>query len=156
MNELRTQGTEIFYVSAPTAVTKIGNVTGYGDFGKQANPIITTNLDSVAVEKISGLPDNGELTLSINVDSKSTAHQYLETIAGTDTRIEFCLGYSNGTTPPTAVASAIVPPLAANRTSAKFLAGVTSYRETIAADAIVTVVVTLAISGAITKTHKTP
>ena len=155
-NELRTQGTEIWHVSAPTAVQKIGNITGYGDFGKQANPIITTNLDSLAVEKISGLADNGELSLSINVDSKSIAHQALEAKAGTAERLEFCIGYSDGTTPPTAVAGAIVPPTAANRTSAKFLAGVTSYRETISADAIVTATVTLAISGAITRVYKTP
>ena len=61
MNELRTQGTELYMLdpdaSAGNEVLKIGNITGYGDFGKQANDITTTNLDSTAVEKISGLPE---------------------------------------------------------------------------------------------------
>ena len=50
--ELRTQGTELWYVSAPTAVTKIGNITNYGDFGKTAGDIDVTNLDSTAYERI--------------------------------------------------------------------------------------------------------
>jgi hypothetical protein len=155
-NELRTQGTELWYVSGPTAVTKVGNITAFGDFGKQANDLPTTNLDSTAVEKIPGLPDNGDATLTINVDPSSAAHAYLNSIAGTATRVEFCIGYSDGTTPPTALASAIVQPVAANRTSDKFLAGVKSFRKSVGVDSIVSVSVALSISGAITTVWKTP
>lgn len=153
-NELRTQGTEIWYVSAPTAVTKIGNVTAFGDFGKQANDLITTNLDSAAVEKMSGLADNGDASLTINLEAGSAAHQYLEANAGTDTRVEFCIGLSDGTTPPTAVADEIVPPVAGDRTSLTFLASVKSFRLSVGVDAIVSVAVSLGISGAITPVWK--
>lgn len=99
-NELRTQGTELHMLD-PTAgagleIVKIGNITGFGDFGKQANDIPTTNLDSVAVEKISGLPDNGDLGLTVNVDPKSNAHKLLDSLAGTDARRKFVIGYSDG------------------------------------------------------------
>lgn len=100
MNELRTQGTELYMLdpdaSAGNEVLKIGNITGYGDFGKQANDIPTTNLDSTAVEKISGLPDNGDLGLTVNVDKMSVAHQKLDALAGTDARRTFVIGYSDG------------------------------------------------------------
>lgn len=154
-NELRTQGTELWYVSGPTTVAKVGNITAFGDFGKQANDLPTTNLDSTAVEKIPGLPDNGEASLTINLDPGSVAHRYLDLIAGASTRVEFLIGYSDGTAPPTAVASAIVAPAASARTSDKFLAGVKSFRKSVGTDSILSVNVALAISGAITTVYKT-
>lgn len=99
-NELRTQGTELYMLDPDATVgnevLKIGNITAYGDFGKQANDIPTTNLDSTAVEKISGLPDNGDLGLTVNVDPKSNAHKKLDSLAGTDARRIFVIGYSDG------------------------------------------------------------
>lgn len=104
-NELRTQNTEIWMLDPLAAsgleVVKIGNVTAYGDFGKQANDIVTTNLDSVAAEKLAGLPDNGDMSLSINVDPTSNAHKLLEGLAGTAARRNFLIGYSDGTAAPT-------------------------------------------------------
>lgn len=156
-NELRSQGTELWYVSGPTAVTKVGNITSFGEFGKQSPDITTTNLDSVAVEKIPGLPDNGDVGLVVNMDPLSAAHQYLDSIAGTSTRIEFLIGYSDGTVPPTAAAGAIVAPAATARTSDKFLAGVKSFRKVVGGvDGIVGVNVSLVISGGITSVWKTP
>lgn len=152
--ELRTQGTELWYVSGPTAVTKVGNITSFGDFGKQANDLQTTNLDSTAVEKIPGLPDNGDASLTINVDPGSVAHKYLESIAGTATRVEFLIGYSDGTTAPTAAANAMVAPVATARTSDRFLAGVKSFRKSVGTDAILSANVALSISGAITTVWK--
>lgn len=154
--ELRTQGTEIWVVNAPTTVLKIGNATALGDFGKQANDIVTTNLDSEAVEKIPGLPDNGDITLTINLAPGDESHKFLNDNAGTGNRFQFCIGYSDGTEPPTAAASAIVPPDAADRTSDVFLAGVKSFRKSVGTDSVVTVQVALSISGAITTTWKTP
>lgn len=153
--EIRTQGTEIYYVSGPTAVTKIPNVISFGDYGKQASPIATTNLDSTAAEFISGLPDNGEVTLTMNFIANDLSHQYLQAQAGTATRVEFCIGYSDGTVAPTAAASAIVQPLASARTSEKFLAAITSARKSVNTANVLSMVVTLKISGAITQIFKT-
>lgn len=238
-NELRTQGTELYMLDPNAApgqeIVKIGNITGFGDFGKQANDIPTTNLDSTAVEKISGLPDNGDLGLTVNVDPKSEAHKILESLAGTAARRSFVIGYSDGigaaptaakgvasvavsaggsgyssaptvtftgggggtgaaataivdagvvvgvviTNPGTGYTSAptvgftgggggtgatatatlsaveIIQPLAAARTSQKFLAAVKAFRETIGLDGVVSANVALGISGAMTRVWKT-
>lgn len=99
-NELRTQGTELYMLDPDgtpgNEILKVGNITGYGDFGKQSNDIITTNLDSTAVEKLAGLPDNGDLGLTVNVDPKASSHKKLEALAGTDARRQFVIGYSDG------------------------------------------------------------
>ena len=152
--ELRTQGTEVWVANGPTTILKIGNNIGLGDFGKQSNDLITTNLDSVAVEKIPGLPDNGDVTITINLNPDDESHQFLELNAGTANRFQFCVGFSDGTEPPTALASEIVPPDAADRTSQTFLAGIKSFRASVGIDAIVTAVVMLSISGGITTVWK--
>jgi hypothetical protein len=45
---------------------------------------------------MSGLPDNGDLGLTVNVDPLSTAHHKLDELAGTDARRWFVIGYSDG------------------------------------------------------------
>lgn len=153
--ELRTQGTEIHVANAAATVLKIGNNIGLGDFGKMSNDLITTNLDSVAVEKIPGLPDNGDATLTVNLNPGDESHQFLEENAGTANRFSWCIGLSDGTTPPTAVDSAIVPPIATSRTSMVFTAAVKSFRLSIGLDGIVSAAVAVSISGGITTTWKT-
>lgn len=100
-NELRTQFTQLYLLNsgadgAGSEIVKVGNITGFGEFGKMANDLPTTNLESKAVEKISGLADNGDMTLNINIDPKSAAHKLLDSLAGTDARREFVIGYSDG------------------------------------------------------------
>ncbi|MEJ7746057.1 MAG: phage tail tube protein [Luteimonas sp.] len=154
-NELRSQGTEIWVANGAMTVLKIGNVTGYGDFGKQSSDIVTSNLDSTAVEKIPGLPDVGDVGLTINLDPGSPAHQFLETNAGNGTRYSWLIGYSDGTVPPTAAANAVVAPAATARSTQRFLAGVKSFRESIGLDGVVSVNVALAISGGVSRVWKT-
>lgn len=158
MNELRTQGFEIFVVTGPTAATKIGNIVQTGEFGKDAgSDIITTNLDSVAVEKITGLSDTGEMEITVNVDPASTAHQFLDTNAGTQNRMWFCVCASDGTTAPTASGSVITPPLASARSSIKFQASIKSFRYGgLSPNGVWNSKIVLALSGAITTTWKTP
>ena len=87
------------------------------------------------------------------MNPSSVAHQYLNSISGTTTRIEFLIGYSDGTVAPTAVASAMVAPT--GRTSDKFLAGVSEFKRGIGGiDDKVTVSVGLLISGPITTVWK--
>lgn len=156
-NELRTQGTELWMLDPDAVVgeeiVKIGNVTGYGEFGKQSNDIVVSNLDSTAVEKLAGLPDNGDLGLTVNVDPTSAAHQLLEDLAGTDARRTFCIGYSDGTTAPTFVDPNLTAPTA--RTSQTFLASVKAFRQSVGLDSVVSANVSLGISGAMVRTWKT-
>ncbi len=153
--ELRTQHTEIWFLD--TTIKKIGNVSDIGEFGPQADDIDVTNLDSLAKEFLTGLGDNGELTLQINLNAADVIHQKLSDEAGKGTRFSFCVGLSDGVTAPTAVSG---PPATmtapAARTSYMFLASIKSFRNAVKTNDAIRVTCTLRISGAITTTWKTP
>ena len=156
-NELRTQKTEVFFLD--TTIKKILNVADIGEFGPQADDIDVTNLDSDAKEFLTGLGDNGELTLQINLNASDPVHQKLSDEAGKGTRFAFCVALSDGTAPPTATAGpppVLTPPAASARTSFVFLASVKSFRNAVKTNDAVRVNCTLRISGGITKTWKTP
>jgi len=152
--EIRTQGSEIWMLhttQSPSALVKLGNVSEYGDFGPQAGDIITTNLESTAVEKVSGLPDNGDATLTINF-ADSESHRLLLANTGTGERFVFLIGYSDGTSDPTAADPTITPPT--SRTSDRFLASIKSFRKQVKLNDVIRATVALAISGGITTTWK--
>lgn len=154
MDEIRTQGSEIWILDttqSPAPLVKIGNVSEYGDFGPQSDDIDTTNLESTAVEKISGLPDNGDATLNINF-ADNASHQLLWDICGTGERFYFLIGYSDGTADPTTDGTTITPP--ALRTSDLFLASVKSFRKSVKKNDVIRATVALAISGSVTTTWK--
>ncbi len=65
------QGTEFFW-SATTAATTaaarlVGDVTDFSGPGGQASVIDITNLNSTAKEKLVGLRDEGQVSLSLNM-----------------------------------------------------------------------------------------
>jgi hypothetical protein len=144
--EIRTQGTETWVLDttqSPPALLKIGNVTGYGDFGPQADDIILTNLESVRVEKIAGLPDDGDATLNINL-ADTAAHRFLSDNVGGD-RFKWYFGYGDATTDPTIVADVLTPP--SGRTGDRVTASIKSFRKQVNTNDVLRVTVALAISG---------
>lgn len=152
--EIRTQGSEIWMLDStqsPAALVKIGNTSEYGDFGPQSDDIDTTNLESVAKEKIAGLPDNGDATLNINF-ADIASHRLLNDQVGSGERFQFLIGYSDGTADPTTDGSTITAP--SGRTSDSFLASVKSFRKSVKTNDVIRAVVALSISGAITTTWK--
>ena len=149
--EIRTQGTEIFRVNAAgTAIQKIGNVVGLGDFGPEADDIETTNLDSVRFKEfITGLADNGEATLQINIDPQNQAHRALAAEAGTGERTTYVIAYSDGVSLPTVTTGTVTLP--DDRSFTSFLASVKSFRRSVTTNDIVRVTVALRISGDLTE-----
>ena len=152
-NERRTQGTQVFILAAALGVSpvKIPNVFDAGEFAPQADDIDVTNFDSTAKEYLTGLPDNGEISLQLNQDSGSAIHQFLESEAGSGNRFPFAVCLSETDTAPTAAGGEIVP--ARDRTCYIFLASVKSYRGAIKTNDAVLRTVTLRISGAITSSY---
>lgn len=73
---------------SPSAFSNVGNITGIKGPGGSANVIDITNLDSVAREKLMGVPDEGQITLDINLDPDNTQHQQLRTARANRTRLE--------------------------------------------------------------------
>lgn len=147
-NEVRTQGTEVFILD--TTIKKILNVSDMGEFGPQADDIEVTNFDSVAKEFLTGLPDNGEVTLQINLDPEDAVHQLLSGEAGSGNRFQFAVCLSEAATDPTVTGGNIVP--AAGRTNYVFLASVKSWRRGIKQNDAVRINCVLRISGGITET----
>lgn len=155
--EIRTQKTQLYAcLAGGTTVAAIGNIADLGEFGGQADDIDVTNLDSVAKEFLTGLLDNGELTLQLNLNPQDTVHQDLQSKAGNGVRYPFLVGLSDGTTAPTAVAGALVPPAASARTSFAFSASIKSFKFGAKTNDAIRVTVMLRISGAITPVWKTP
>lgn len=155
--ELRTQDTAIWMLDG--TIKEILNVADIGEFGAQSDDIDITNLKSKAKEKLTGLADNGELSLQINLNPGDPVHQKLSAEAGKGKLFAFCVGLADGTTAPTASAGSppvLTPPAAADRSSFVFLASVKSFRKGIKANDAVRVTCALLISGDIQETWKTP
>lgn len=155
--EVRTQKTQLYAcLAGGTTVATIGNVADLGEFGGQSDDIDVTNLDSTAKEFLTGLPDNGEVTLQLNLNPADAIHQDLMAKNGNGVRYPWLVGLSDGTTAPTAVGGALVAPVAANRTSFSFSASIKSFRFGAKTNDAIRVTVVLRISGAITPVWKTP
>lgn len=151
--EMKTQGTQLWVLDttqSPPALLKIGNASQYGDFGPQGSDIDVTNLESTAMEKLSGLPDNGDVTLNINF-ADITSHRWLYSNVNGE-RFQFLVGYSDGTGAPTTDGTTITPPT--GRTVDQFLASVKSMRNTVNTNDAVRSTVALVVSGAIARTWK--
>lgn len=146
-NEVLTQGTELFVVSAPTAVTKIGNVPNVDGLGGASSDIDVTNFDSTAMEYLQGLSDEGTASINLNWSPEDTSHDLLYALKQSKERVQFCVCAADGVAPPTAVGSAIVPP--ANRASFTFSAVVQQIQWNLAANDVIRASLSLRISGAI-------
>lgn len=153
MSEVRTQLTQIWF--GDTTLKEILKVADLGEFGGQADDIDITNLKSAAKQFLTGLVDNGELTLQINLDPSDTVHQDLQAAAGTGVIYPFCVGLSDGTTAPTFATSVMTPPADTDRTSFVFDATVKSFRFGAKMNDAIRVTCALRITGAVSPTWKT-
>jgi hypothetical protein len=150
--EVRTQGTKVYILEAPTTVSAIPNVVDIGEFGPQADDIDVTNFDSTAKEYLTGLADNGELTLQLNLDPGNAVHQLLDSKAGKGDKFKFIVCLSDGSAAPTATAGVITAPT--GRTSYAFEASVKAFRRAIKTNDANRVNCVLRISGAIATVWK--
>lgn len=70
----QSQGTKFFWsaTTAQSSAVQIGSVTDFTGPGGQAAVIDITHLGSTAKEKMMGLRDEGQLTLTLNYDATNT------------------------------------------------------------------------------------
>lgn len=106
----KTQGTELWYLSAPNVMTKVGKVTGLTGTGGPNNKIDTTDLDSTEKESIAGLPDPSAINCPINFTPSLAAHQALYALWQSGAEVPWVVGLSDGTAPPTAASGTITFP----------------------------------------------
>lgn len=82
---------------SPTAFSDIGNITDFSGPGGQASVIDVSNLDSTFREKFMGLPDEGQITFTLNFDPDNTTHQTLRANRAARTRTEFRITLTDAT-----------------------------------------------------------
>jgi hypothetical protein len=151
MAELKTQGTEIYILDATNSgseVQKIGKVTGGSGVGGEAGEIDITNLDSTAMEFLTGLKDNGSVSLDVNWDPQDGSHQDIDNLVGGDNvRVLIC--GSEGDTDPSYGSDFTIP---TDRTTLDFTAGFRSFQKDFGTDDVWRGSITMRVSGAITIT----
>lgn len=120
MGTLKTQGTQLWMVTAATTSVEIGNIISFNPPSPAADEIESTNLSSTAKEFVQGLIDYGEGSFEVNFDPSSAAHQAVLTGLAAGTTREFLIGFSDATTAvPTVSASSFGSP-ATTRSWVKF------------------------------------
>ena len=98
MGTLKTQGTQLWMVTAATTSVEIGNIISFNPPSPAADEIESTNLSSTAKEFVQGLIDYGEGSFEVNFDPSSAAHQAVLTGLAAGTTREFLIGFSDATT----------------------------------------------------------
>lgn len=151
MAKVKTQGTEIYLLDdtdTGNEVRKIGAITGFSGIGGEAGEIDVTDMDSVAREFLTGLKDNGTVTLNFDYDPQDASQQTLDSLVGGANK-RFVIGLSESATAVTYTSDFQIP---TDRTTFDFNAGVRSFQLDAQADDAWRGTMTLRVSGDITKT----
>lgn len=151
-NATKTQKSQL-YMNNDGDVLEIAQVTGMtGLGGGSSTDIDTTTLMSDAKESVSGLADNGSLSVGIIINMADTSHAQLAALEASHDLVDWCIGLSDGTAQPTIATNVMTAPTA--RSSYMFKASVSGYSRDIPIDNVLKGTVTLKVSGAITETAK--
>ena len=151
MATLKTQGTELYILdetNSGSEVQKIGQITGFSGVGGTAGEITATNFDSVAQEFVTGLKDNGTISLNVDWDPQDASHQTLDSLVGGANK-RFLICCADGDTDPTFSSEFTLP---TDRTTLDFNGGVLSFQKDASTDDLWRGSVSIRVSGDITIT----
>lgn len=143
------QGTQIYFID-PTgpSVTVIECATTFSPGGSPADQIEDTCLEDTARSYKPGLRTPGQASMGINADPDNASHLRLHALSETDPSpvMQFAVGWSDGTAPPTLdVSDDIVLP--ATRTWFVFSGYVSDFPFDFAQNTVVTSTVSIQRSG---------
>jgi hypothetical protein len=96
-----TQGTELWYNHPTDGVVKVGCVTAINGITASRDQIETTCLNSTARTYEPGMLNPGAATFTINFDPGDTSHTTLHALYQAGTKVDWALGWSDGTLAPT-------------------------------------------------------
>lgn len=154
--EMKTIGTRLYFLDTDdTTVITLTNVSNVQGLGGQKGEIDTTNLDSTSKEYLVGMEDPGTVTFDINFAPDSAVHQSLIDLKDDGSRVQWCMGLSNGTSAPTVSSGDLVAPTS-SRGNYMFLASVQQMTLSVQTDDIYRYNVSLRVSGQITYNAKSP
>lgn len=80
---------------SPEVFTSIGEITDFSGPGGKAKIIDVTNLDSTAIEKLVGLPDEGTLTITLTWDPENAQHTGLRSDRAARVKRNFQMVFSD-------------------------------------------------------------
>lgn len=136
VNALPSQGTLLKIGSgSPTAYNTIPEVISFNGPGGAGQVIDSTDLSSTAIEKVMGLPDEGQLSFEINYLPTNTYHAALRTARANQTATPFKIVFPD-----------------TGETEWTFTGFVTNFTISLGVNSQVKASVTIEISGAITET----
>lgn len=152
MAYIRSQGTQIFYVSAPTVVTEIGQVVELPEAGGgPADEIEVTHLTSAMKEFIGGLSDNAPISFPVRFNP--TMHSALWTLKNSGVVVPIMIAFADGTGTPTAAAGAFAA--LSTRSNLRGQAFVQNFTWQNPANSVLNATVTLRPTGLFTFTART-
>lgn len=152
MANLKTQGTQLYYVSGPTAATVLAKIVSVSGLGGARDQIDVTHLMSEEREFEAGFANPGQVTLEIIFDPAEASHEALLDLKDSGAKVPWMIASSDATTAPTVVASAFSA--LTTRTNWKFTAYVADFNLDFNSNEVVRGTVTLQRSGAVAFTKK--
>ncbi|MBS0430502.1 MAG: hypothetical protein JSR41_24715 [Proteobacteria bacterium] len=107
---IKTQGTDLYWASGPTAVKRVVCATGITGLGGARDQVDTSCLDNTQDRTfIGGLGNPGQVTVSFNVHKGEVAHEDLLALKASGATVSWGIYSSGGVTAPTAVDSEMQP-----------------------------------------------
>jgi hypothetical protein len=108
---VKTQGTELYFIDPDGAVvTEVGCVTTLTGLTAPRDQIETTCLDSTGRTYVGGMPTPGEASFTVNFDPADPSHVRLHELYTEGVMLDWAIGWSDGTTPPTGDSSGYTLP----------------------------------------------
>lgn len=103
---VKTQGTHLYFIDpADDSVVPVGCTTSISGITASRSQIDVTCLTSEGMEYDAGMPDPGTATFGINFDPSDASHVRLHELFVAGTKVQWALGWSDGTDAPTGVDS---------------------------------------------------
>jgi hypothetical protein len=100
---VKTQGSDLYFIDPyDDSVNKVGCVTSISGINAARDQIEVTCLDSAARLYEAGLGAPGAATFGINFDPADDSHVRLHELYVAGDKMNWALGWSDGTAPPTA------------------------------------------------------
>lgn len=107
---IKSQGTELYWASGPTAVKRVVCATSIGGLGGPRDQVDTSCLDNTDdATYIPGLGRPGPVTVNFNIHKSEIAHEDLLALKAAGTVVSWGIYDSSTATAPTAVASVMQP-----------------------------------------------
>jgi len=147
MAEMKTQGTDLYAIDPRDgSLIDVGCVTSIDGIDSSIDQIETTCLNSAERTYVAGLGTPGTATFGINIDTQDENHIALYEIKQLGLTLDWAIGMSDGTAPPTVDSDGFVLPT--SRSWITFQGFMNSFPFTFALNSVVQSTVGIQVSGA--------